>query len=316
MKNLKLTTAVALLCTPMLSSAETTVADAGRLNAVVNAGYGVNYKARIKPDKTALTSAEEFVIKTDDKISPSSWGPKEAFSVPLNKSMGWNDTATNPDIPSCGSKDAAGNVISTKCLNITDIDKGFGWGHSSHWYLVDLNNFAGQKVYVSVMVERYDDGNHDEKNASGVALPSDDDLIPGLTVWVGNQDQGTHTHWFQNKHQATATFDGVEGTPYWTRKLSKPNMTIGKKTYALKGMSSGMVGWDSAFGVGNQDMAMVSGEIMLDKKDPNKNFLTIATGGDARHAAAASKHDVNYKLTVQVAKSADAAAKAAGAHNH
>ncbi|MCX7097251.1 MAG: hypothetical protein NTV43_05020 [Methylococcales bacterium] len=309
LKKLQLAGAVALLCSPLLVQAKAVptvdadINNVARLNEIVQAGYGANYKARIKIDKNAYTYANKIVFKTDDAISPAGLIGSELFKVPLTPSMGWNDIATNPDISACSA------TVTTNCLTYaTDIDKrSFGWGHSANWYLIDLNALVAsvKGVSVHITVERYDDGIATETTTSSTGvvttLANDDDLIPALTVWQGNQDNGTHSHWFPNKHQATAKFDGSAGTTFWGRKLSKPEWVVSKKlTYSLKGVNSGMVGWDTAYTTAAQKTATVEGEVLLDKKDPSKNFLTVALGGDNHNVA--GKHSANYKLTVEVHK--------------
>lgn len=311
-KSLKLAAAVALLCSPLFAHAakakpvptvDATIENVARLNEIVGGGYGVSYKARIKVDLNAYKYGNEIVFKTDDVTSPAGAPASEAIKVPGTGSMGWNDSATNPDIPGCSA------TVTTNCLNITDVEKsGFGWGHTANWYLIDLTALAAtvKAASVHVIVERYNDGvvTETSTSATGVVttLPSDDDFIPGVTVWRGNQDKGTHTHWFPSRNQATKKFDGSPGSEFWARKLSIPTSTVGRKTYELKGANSGMVGWDTAYFTTAQNKAAVEGDFLLDKKDPSKNFLTLAIGGDARHDAANKKHTANYKVTIEVHK--------------
>lgn len=312
LKKLQLAGAVALLSMPLMATAATkatptddaSIANATRLNELVGGGYGVSYKARLKIDKNAYKYANKIVIKTDDVISPAGWASSETIKVPATGSMGWNDSATNPDIPSCSA------TVTTGCVSLTlaDLEKsGFGWGHTANWWLVDLNDLTSvaSVVSVHVTVERYNDGVAEETStsATGVVtkLASDDDFVPGVTVWRGNQNDATHTHWFPSRNQATKKFDGSPGSTFWARKLSIPTSTVGKKSYALTGMSSKAVGWDSAF-YGDGKTAMVEGEFALNKKDPSQNFLTVVIGGDARHDVASKKHSANYKLTVEVHK--------------
>jgi len=89
--------------------------------------------------------------------------------------------------------------------------------------------------------------------------------------------------------------------PFWGNNLQQPVWRkTAKSNYELKGENSGALGYDTAFGAGEQNLAEVSGEIKLDASNMANNYLTIALGGDARHESAASKHDVNYQLTVAV----------------
>jgi hypothetical protein len=296
MKNVRLVGAIAFLCVPVLSHAVDGVSP----------GYGANYKAKFVIDKNLLD--KDIVVKTDDVLTAATANDNETVKVPLNKSMGWNDTATNPDIPACSA------TVTTNCLDIVkDIDKAFGWGHSSHWYLVDLSQFAGKKVHVHIKAERYSDGAvtetaTDAKTGAVTTLPSDDDLIPGVTVWKGYQNAGTHLHWFPNKHQTSIKGFWGGSSKYVTQstsglgKLSLPTWDAGKNKdpYKLNGTNSAALGYDSAYNTAAQTTAEVSGIIMLSKKDASENYLTIAVGGDGRHASATLKHDVNYKLTVSI----------------
>jgi hypothetical protein len=301
MKNYRLAGAVALLLAPALShAADITTGDA------VSPGYGVNYKAKLTLNK-AMIEKDTIVIKTDDVLTPGA-NTDETVKIPATKSMGWNDTATNPDIASCSA------TVTTNCITIADVaDKGFGWGHNSHWYLLDLNQLAGQKVHLHIVVERYNDGNNAETSTNATTgvvtnLPSDDDLIPALTAWKGYQDKGTHLHWFPNKHQTSTKPFWAGASDYVTvssshnGKLSKPVWVSGKNTYKLEGTNSAGLGYDTAFGATDTSMAEVSGLIQLSKKDPKENYVTIAVGGDGRHAAATGKHDVNYKLSISLHK--------------
>ena len=95
MKKLTLATAVALLCTPMLVSAakavdpgDATIDNVARLNAIVNAGYGVNYKARINVDLNAYKYMNQIIFKTDDLISPAGAPIGEVLKVLAVPSMG------------------------------------------------------------------------------------------------------------------------------------------------------------------------------------------------------------------------------------
>lgn len=302
MKKTLLLPVAVLLAAPFAASAveDITVDNMVRLNKVHVAGLGASYKGTFAVDADALKHGEAFIIKTDDVVTGEDMLGDEIIKVPQNKSMGWQDTATNPDIKACS------DTLKTECLNMADVaTKGFGWAHNADWYLIDLNAIAGQKAYVHVMVERHNDGvatEPDPKDATKT-LPSDDDLIPGVTLWQGYQNSGKHIHWFPNRHQATAKWDGSTGTPFWARKLSKPSVKAGKTVYELKGTNSGQVGYDTAYGAGSQDTAVVEGVWQTAKKaGAQQNYLTLALGGDARHADAKSKHAVNYKLTVIVSK--------------
>jgi hypothetical protein len=269
----------------------------------ISGGLGVNYVGKFIFDKSMIVfdapkgkfGTELSVINAPDGF-PGFGGdstPSEVIAIIPAKSMGWNDPASNPEVK--GSTDIAKD--------------GFGWGHNSRWYLVDLSQLAAGNYYVSVKAERYDDGQVNEvlpavlevkevKDANGIittkgvvgvpekTLPEDDDLVPALTVWDGYQNRGSHLHWFPNKNQKTTT-------PFWAEML-KPETT-------LVGINTASKGFDTAFGAADTGFAQVSGVIKLDatgKMAKNNRYLTIALGGDDRNPA--NKHDVNYKLTVKV----------------
>lgn len=285
----------------------TGAAQAEELSTVpgIYGGLGANYVSKLVPSvqsgKGTSATIGVLSLKTDDTILSPTKDPAETVTIARTKSMGWNDPAVNPK--------------STSANPITDPALGYGWGHSTAWHLIDLNQLyaQGQRyLHVSVTVERYEDGVAQEPkldsagkpttDASGntVFEPSDDDLIPGLTVWQGNQDSGKHMHWFPNRYQNwDETGAQIPGEKvFWANKLSP---TSGEE---------GSAGWATAYGTAAQDSASVHVLVKLDK-NPAKNFLTVALGGDGRHVFppgnakqgqvdSSKKHDVNYKLTVEV----------------
>lgn len=193
--------------------------------------------------------------------------PAEAITIPPTISTAWNDLASNPD------------------EKTTNLEKGFGSGRNAQWYLLDLSKLAAGNYYVSVKVERYDDG---QKEVSPAV--SNDDLVPAVTVFDGYQNRGISGTWFPNKFQATKT-------PFWAEMLKPENV--------LEGLG-GDKGFDTAFNRagGNDSLAQVQGTITLDSTSKgfvkSNRYLTIALGGDDRNYAA--PHDVNYKLTIKLHK--------------
>lgn len=274
----------------------------------ISGGIGINYVGRfVYDDKMAKVDFKKtFPVELSVANNSTDGFPNfasdssaaEAIVIAPTKSMGWNDPANNP--------------------NLTDIQKSTatiendGFGSSSNWYLLDLSKLAAGNYYVSVKVERYDDGEEKEYTApsNGIAaklLPSDDDLVPALSVFYGYQNRGASLNWFPNKFQTTAT-------PFWAEMLKPANNPLSKKgsiTYGLVGThDTANLGFDTAYkstvGADN-DIAQVSGVIKL--AAPNKDFrkdfstnryLSIALGGDDRIATA--RHDANYKITVKVHK--------------
>jgi hypothetical protein len=155
--------------------------------------------------------------------------------------------------------------------------------------LVDLSKLSAGKYYVSVKLERYDDGQAVEVTPATATtaeqtLPSDDDLVPAITVFNGYQNRGLSGAWFPNQFQQTTT-------PFWAEMLKPENVLVGANTQKA--------GFDTAFGSPDADRAQVSGVIKLDsagKLAKTNRYLTVAIGGDDR----TTKHDVNYQLTVKV----------------
>lgn len=306
MKKNYLAGVVALLCAPVLAYAA---------DPVVTPGKGAEYIAKITFDKDTLKNGgAEKVIKTGDVLVE----PHTSTTVAAVKSMGWNDNAVNPK--ACSATVTSGCITALTAADLSD--KAYGWSHNSHWYLVDLTALKGKTAHIHIKLERMDDGTATETgskttttspvtNADGskttttttttINLPSDDDLIPGLTVFKGAQLAGTKIHWYPNRHQGSLSDDKTVTIPFWGSNLQKPTWRKTAKTnYELKGENSGALGYDTANGAGDQNVAEVSGEIKLDASNMANNYLTIALAGDARHASSADKHDVNYQLTVAV----------------
>ncbi len=155
----------------------------------------------------------------------------------------------------------------------TNIANCWGWAMFSKWVVIDLNALqkGNSSVWVTITAERYNDGDEDT---------TDDDLIPALTVFQGRQDVGVHLHSYPNKFQKD---------PFWAWKL-KP--FAGGKTKST--------GYSTAYATATEDKAEVTGRVML--KSGNNNYLTVAVGGDARHADASQKHPVNFKLKVKLSR--------------
>ncbi len=278
----------------------------------ISGGMGVNYVGRfVYDDKMAKVDFKKtFPIELSVANATDGFPgfaadstTTEVISIAPTTSTGWNDSTSNPNL--------------TDAQKLTATIEKDGFGSSSNWYLLDLSKLAAGNYYVSVTVERYDDGVEKEYSAPVVnvngtvtpakLLPSDDDLVPALSVFYGYQNRGASLSWFPNKFQSTTT-------PFWAEMLkpaNDPQVTKSKITYGLVGMHDvANLGFDTAYtpiaGADN-DIAQVSGVIKL--AAPNKDFrkdfttnryLTIALGGDDRIANA--KHDANYKITVKVHK--------------
>lgn len=220
--------------------------------------------------KSDTFKGKDVAVQTGDVLTPTEQtAPVDQWDlatirVPQTASMSWCDPSSNPVVP--------GN---------TDFGQCYGHARNSKWFVVDMNALykAGlRKVNVTVTAQRYDDGNAEEKGGSGNVLPSDDDLVPAVTVYRGRQDGGAHIDWYPNTFQRN---------PFWAWKLS-PFDPPGKTSF----------GYATANGSTAADSATVTGPYAL--KSGNQNYLTIGVGGDARHGATTGQHDVNFRLTVNL----------------
>lgn len=250
-------------------------------SGAISGGVGINYVGKFmfnnkmtKFDMTKGLFGTNLIVINQPNGFAGFAGDKhatEAITIPPLRSMSWNNTQSNPD------------------ETTTDLAKGFGSGLHSQWYLVDLSKLSAGKYYVSIKLERFDDGQAVEiapatATTAEQTLPSDDDLVPAITVFDGYQNRGISGSWFPNQFQNTTT-------PFWAEML--------KPESALLGTNSAKAGFDTAFGAAENDRAQVSGVIKLDsagKVAKTNRYLTIAIGGDDR----TTKHDVNYQLTVKV----------------
>ncbi|QXP82658.1 hypothetical protein ABZN20_17445 [Methylococcus sp. ANG] len=211
---------------------------------------GITYAAKfVFQKKDTKSGAPALSVHSGQTIGTPGDGGSPA-SIPTTKSMAWCDPATNPP---------AGAVPGT-C---------YGWAMHSQWFLIDLSGLKAQgltKLNVTINAKRYIGSD-----------PAKSDLIPALTVWRGNQNQGPHLHWYPNQFQTTPPFWGWLLSP-WTDKTNP--------------------GYMSANGVGPQTVASVNGVFKL--KGRKEDWLTVAVGGDAQHGDPSQKHDVYFQLEVDV----------------
>ena len=129
---------------------------------------------------------------------------------------------------------------------------------------------------------------------TGTDPATDDDFIPGFTVWDGYQSSGIFAagHWYPNRHQTTVS-------PFWGNML-KPELGLVSKDLPKT------PGYDTAADNANKNAAEVVGTLNLTSavtstsSTKGNRYLTIALGGD--HRLAATKDTKNYKLTVTVTK--------------
>jgi hypothetical protein len=228
----------------------------------IHPGYGIGYEAKLIFDKS----------DTKPGAAPVSLHSGQTFSTPgdggnvtairTTASMAWCDPVINPDGAAPGT-----------C---------YGWSHNSRWFLIDLSRLKKQglgSVWVTLDLKRYDSGPADDKDSKGNPQENDD-LIPALTVWRGNQNRGPHVHWYPAEHQETPEFWG------WLLQRTPFVKTLPMDCFA------------SAYATPMQDLATVHGKFKL--RGGNQDYLTVAVGGDAKDPN--SKHPVHYELVVDVKK--------------
>lgn len=281
MKNLALTSAIiaTLACLSGPASAADIYAGngIGFSNGNVNPATGASptgpWVANIIFNKNDLKANAVTTVKTGDDITHKRQRADAAKNgntqvMPKLKSMSWCD-------------DGVKSLMSST----PESGKCYGWSMHSRWIVLDLNALkkAGlTNVWVSITAKKYDDGTASEVDSTGKSLPSDDDLVPALTVFQGRQDEGVHLHWFPSQFQQMSDF--------WAWKLTP-----------FTGGATQSTGWSTAYmASGSLDSANVMGRVKL--KADGQNYLTVAVGGDAKHATAAEKHDVNFQLDVVVSK--------------
>ncbi|QXP82659.1 hypothetical protein [Methylococcus sp. Mc7] len=211
--------------------------------------YGIQYAAKLIFDKkdtktgaaaASLHSGQAFNTPNDDG---------NATMIPQTKSMAYCDPAVTP-----------AGYETNGC---------YGWGMHANWYLIDLSKLKGQglgAVWVTVSVERH--AGSDPKN---------NDIIPALTVYRGNQTLGPQMHWYPSE---------LQGVPeFWGWLLQRATFVKGD-----------VISYNSAYATPAQNFASVMGKFKL--KGGTQDYLTVAVGGDAKDPN--TKHSVNYQLTVDV----------------
>lgn len=217
--------------------------------------------ASIQFIKFDLTSRIPVTLKTGDSLrAPTQENPNATLIVPRLGSMAWCDPVANPLEP-----------------NNSDIGECFGSTAQTQFVVLDLNKArkkGAKKAYVRLTLKTLDDGDHGQNDA-------DDDLVPAMTVYQGRQQAGDVLSWYPNKFQNDAGLVGWKLAPF-----------TGKAT-------NNSPGWTTAYmAQGSLNKAVLTGKMAL--KSGDGNYLTVAIGGDARHADLAAKHPVNFQLDVEV----------------
>ncbi|MGZ8216163.1 hypothetical protein [Methylomagnum sp.] len=271
MKNLTLTSAMIVVLACLSGTANAAEVHAGNgigfSNGNVNPTTGASptgpWVANIIFDKNDLKANALTVVKTGDNLTH----PRQAADAAKNGNSQVMPTLKSMSWCDDGAKSLMSSTPSSGC---------YGWSMHSRWIVLDLNALqkAGlTNVWVSMTAKRYNDND---------AVATDDDLVPALTVFQGRQDVGIHLHWFPSQFQQMADF--------WAWKLTP-----------FTGGTTQSNGWATGYmASGSLDSANVTGRVKL--KAGGQNYLTLVVGGDAKHATAAEKHDVNFQLDVKLSK--------------
>ncbi len=230
---------------------------------VVNAaetigGYGIPYTARLvfeKSDinKVANSNDKNLTVTSGEALLPTKQANASltALTVPTVKSNGWCDTAANP------------NTNSNDC---------YGWSNQSQWFLLDLSKLGSRKVWLQISAQKDDSS-------------TDDYLVPALTVWRGQQNQGLPGDWYPNKFQG---FDS-KGAPdnslkaFWAWNLKPLNNTSGKLSWATA--------------ANNDDKSKVTLTQQVTLKGGESNFLTVILGSDNQTTL---NQNANFKFLVRL----------------
>ncbi|MCP9468698.1 MAG: VPLPA-CTERM sorting domain-containing protein [Nitrospira sp.] len=142
----------------------------------------------------------------------------------------------------------------------------YGWTHTSRWALVDLNPLYANGhtvVDVSITLGRYDDG-----------TAGREDLIPGLTVWLGKEDAGNWLHTYVN---------GINSANWGAWNGDPPCAPAGTCSYFPTLAQAGLAGHVWAEGDDHTNptgtATVVIDDLVLNPG--GNNYLTIVLGGRA-----------------------------------
>ncbi len=229
-------------------------------------GYGIGYNARLVFQKAdAQKTASAVMLKTGDDLLPSQQENSKLspLLVPAIKSNGWCDPLANPN------------------KTTTEQTECYGWSAFSQWFLIDLSKLKAQKVsnvWVQISVKRFDDADDDT---------TDDDLVPALTVWRGQQIQGKFGDWYPNQFQG---FD-TKGLP-----LASGFKPFWGWTLTPLSNNADSLSWQTASTATDKTTATITQKIAL--KGGDKDYLTVAVGGNSQQSE--TPHNVNFKLLVKI----------------
>ncbi|MCP9450594.1 MAG: hypothetical protein NNA21_11110, partial [Nitrospira sp.] len=142
----------------------------------------------------------------------------------------------------------------------------YGWTHTSRWALIDLNPLYANGhtvVDVNITLGRYDDG-----------TAGREDLIPGLTVWLGKEDAGNWLHTYVN---------GIDSTNWNEWNGGGVCAPAGTCSYFPTLAQAGLAGHVWAAG-DNHTSPTGTATVVIDDLVLNpggNNYLTIVLGGRA-----------------------------------
>ncbi|MCP9439500.1 MAG: VPLPA-CTERM sorting domain-containing protein [Nitrospira sp.] len=114
----------------------------------------------------------------------------QALPINTNPSNQHVDAGTNGLVDTIASKSHYDQIRLGGTADSPIYPGIYGWTHTSRWALVDLNPLYDNghtQVDVSITLGRYDDGTEGRE-----------DLVPGLTVWLGKEDAGNWLHTYVN----------------------------------------------------------------------------------------------------------------------
>ncbi len=222
-------------------------------------GPGIPYTARLvfeKSDvnKAANSNGKNVTITSGEALLPSKQANSTLTAVPIPtvKSNGWCDPTANP------------NTGSSDC---------YGRSNQSQWFLMDLSKLGTRKVWVQISAQKDD-------------ASSDDYLVPALTVWRGQQNQGLTGDWYPNKFQgfdSTGKPDGSVSKAFWAWNLKPLNNTPEKLSWATA--------------ANNDDKTKTTLTQQVTLKGGESNYLTVILGSDNQEA---QNQTANFKLLVRL----------------
>ncbi|MCP9451522.1 MAG: VPLPA-CTERM sorting domain-containing protein [Nitrospira sp.] len=187
-------------------------------------------------------------------------------SHPVNSAGQHTDAGSNGLVDTIASKSHYDQIRLGGTAS-SPIEPGiYGWTHTSRWALIDLNPLYANGhtvVDVNIALGRYDDG-----------TAGREDLIPGLTVWLGKEDLGNWSHTYVN---------GINSTNWGAWNGDPPCAPAGTCSYFPTLAQAGLAGHVWADG---DDHTSPTGTASVFINDlvlgpGGNNYLTVVLGGRA-----------------------------------